>query len=110
MRGNDVYRGVIRNASQPGSKSVTIVIELTKSKDEAKQSYDKAVAEQTSAGYVFDSAGTANFKAFEKSANVDIGEAWFGVDSAGHSFLCATENDPQVGTFGTWLFITQAGE
>ena len=43
-RGNDVYKGIGRNASKPGSKSVTIVIELTKSKNESKQLYDRYVS------------------------------------------------------------------
>jgi len=42
-RGNDVYKGVGRNATLPGSTSVTLVTELTKSEAEAKQVYDKGV-------------------------------------------------------------------
>jgi hypothetical protein len=105
MRANEVYRGVIRNASQPGSKSLKIVIELTKSQNEAKQLFNQQVAEKTSQGYVFDSAGTANFKASEKSAFVDINDIWIGGDSAGHSFLVAIENNSQL---HKWLLITQA--
>jgi hypothetical protein len=50
-RGNDVYKGVGRNASKPGSKSVIWVIELTKSQAEAKQLYDKYVAQRLNEGY-----------------------------------------------------------
>jgi hypothetical protein len=50
-RGNDVYKGIGRNASKPGSKSVTIVIELTKSKNESKQLYDNYVGLRLSEGY-----------------------------------------------------------
>jgi len=35
-RGNDVYKGVGRNATMPGAGSVTIVVEFTKSQAEAK--------------------------------------------------------------------------
>jgi len=72
MRGNDVYRGVIRNASQPGSKSTTIVIELTKSNDQAKQLFDSEVAAKTSAGYAYNSAFTTSWIAREKGASVHL--------------------------------------
>jgi len=105
MRGNDVYRGVIRNASLPGSLSTTIVVELTQSKSQAKQLFDSEVAAKQSLGYVYNSERTTSWKAFEKGAYVQIGEAWIGNDNAGHSFLTATENNTDT---GHWLFVTQA--
>jgi hypothetical protein len=61
-RGNDVYKGVGRNASLPGSKSVTIVVEVTKSEAEAKQVHDSQVSEKLNQGYTPDPTDAAQWQ------------------------------------------------
>jgi hypothetical protein len=65
-RGNDVYKGVGRNATLSGSKDVTLVFELTGTKAEAKQVYDKVVATKIKEGYTPDASITVsrNHEAF----------------------------------------------
>jgi hypothetical protein len=82
-RGNDVYKGVGRNATLPGSHSVTLVTEVTKSETEAKQVYDKAVNEKLANGYTIYSDLTARYKA----SNPDYKAAWVG-SSGQNEFAC----------------------
>jgi hypothetical protein len=53
VRGNDVYMGVMRNTSLSQGSSVTVIEELTKSKTEAKQLYDRNIADKTNEGFVY---------------------------------------------------------
>ena len=50
-RGNQVYKGVVRR-TDPSGTDFTIVAELTRSQDQAKQLYDKAVADIENQGFV----------------------------------------------------------
>ena len=61
-RGNDVYKGVGRNATVPGSENVTFVIEKTKSKAEAKNVYNATVAAKLKEGYKANSTKAAAYK------------------------------------------------
>jgi hypothetical protein len=72
-RGNDVYKGVGRNATMSGSKDVTLVFELTNSKTEAKRIYDEIIASKLREGYTLDSTELSKIKA---STHWD--EVWFG--------------------------------
>jgi hypothetical protein len=45
--------GVMRNTSLPESYKVTTVEELMKSKAEAKQVYDKSIADKSNEGFVY---------------------------------------------------------
>jgi len=83
-RGNDVYKGVGRNATLPGSHSVTLVIELTKLETEAKQVYDKAVNDKVSEGYTVDSVSIAKYKA----NNPGTIDAWMGTYGM-NVFVCS---------------------
>jgi hypothetical protein len=86
-RGNDVYKGVLRNATLPGSQSVTVVIETTKSQAEAKQVYDMATRDKLNIGYTADPTGAADFKALGCSGFQSCIEVWAGNSGANH-FLC----------------------
>lgn len=100
-RGNDVYKGVGRNASLPGAPSITWVIELTKSEAEAKQLYDKYVALRLSEGYTPHPEWVAGWKAKEawagsrySSGNARFGNQFYVIssyNSAVNSWTLATE-------------------
>ena len=98
-RGNDVYKGVGRNATNPGSSSVTAVVEFTKSKAEAKTVYDYAVDTKGKEGYVFSSEATA----YRKSICTQCTAVWTGYNG-NKFFACDYEYDPQ---FSTWMVTTQ---
>ncbi len=51
-RGNDVYMGIMRNTSLPQGRGVTTVIELTSSKAQSRQLYDKAVDDKSGRIYI----------------------------------------------------------
>ena len=100
-RGNDVYKGVGRNATNPGSPSVTLVKEVTKSQTEAKTVYDKAVATKLNEGYIADPTGAA---AWKPSGCPDCIAVWMG--SKGNSgFLCHYLYDYTV---NGWLVVEQS--
>jgi len=79
-RGNDVYKGVGRNATVPGSPSVTIVIEKTKSKAEAKSVYNATIAAKLKEGYKANRTLAATYKATKAYEEVWVGNHsvnWF---------------------------------
>jgi hypothetical protein len=79
-RGNDVYKGVARNATVPGSKNVTFVIEKTKSKAEAKNVYNATVAAKLKEGYKANRTNAAAYKATKAYEEVWVGNysrLWF---------------------------------
>lgn len=79
-RGNDVYKGVARNATVPGSKNVTFVIEKTKSKAEAKNVYNATVAAKLKEGYKANRTDAAAYKATKAYEEVWVGNysrLWF---------------------------------
>lgn len=82
-RGNDVYKGVGRNATLPGSSSVTVVVEVTKSQAEAKQLHDSQVSGKLSEGYTPDPTAAAKYQA----NNPGTVAAWAGTYGA-DNFLC----------------------
>jgi hypothetical protein len=96
-RGNDVYTGV--GSTAPGSPRVTIVIEKTKSKAEAKSVYNATVAAKLKEGYKFNRTNTAAYKntsAYE--------EVWVG-NSGANWFLCSYRYDIIV---HGWIVIQQS--
>jgi hypothetical protein len=99
-RGNDVYKGVGRNATLPGSSSVTLVVEVTKSEAEAKQVYDSQVSGKLSEGYTPNPTGAATFQA----NNPGIIAAWEGTYGAGN-YLCYYYYDY---TINAWLSYQQS--
>jgi hypothetical protein len=62
-RGNDVYKGVGRNASLSEHASMTTVVELAKSKAEAKQLYDQTLAQKVGEGFTVNPNWIAQAKA-----------------------------------------------
>jgi type IV pilus biogenesis protein CpaD/CtpE len=79
-RGNDFYKGVGRNATVPGSPSVTIVIETTKSRAEAKKVYNATVAAKLKEGYKANRTLAATYKATKAYEEVWVGNQsvnWF---------------------------------
>jgi hypothetical protein len=81
-RGNDVYTGVGRNATVPGSENVTFVIEKMKSKAEAKNVYNATVAAKLKEGYKANNTSAAAYKATKAYE-----EVWVGNHSA-NWFMC----------------------
>jgi hypothetical protein len=106
FRGNDVYRGVMRNASYPGAISLTIVAELTKSKAEAKQLFDQAITDKVTEGFVSDPAQVLDFKLGEKKLGTDIVEGWYGSNKAGRTINSFYYFDSYM---GKWVFTMQTG-
>lgn len=60
-RGNDVYKGAVRRTNVSSQFEFTIVEELARSQSEAKQLYDKAVADLTNEGFVLRPDWVADF-------------------------------------------------
>jgi hypothetical protein len=81
-RGNDVYKGVARNATTPETNTWTIVIELTTSKAEAKQLYDQTVAQKINEGYTIQPDRIA----LEKAEEPFLTEVWVGLKSLPKAF------------------------
>ncbi len=81
-RGNDVYKGVARNATTPETNTWTIVIELTTSKAEAKQLYDQTVAQKINEGYTIQPVRIA----LEKAEEPFLTEVWVGLKSLPKAF------------------------
>jgi len=99
-RGNDVYKGVGRNATLPGSSSVTTVVELTKSEAEAKQVRDSQVSEKLNEGYTSDATSAATWQA----NNPGTVAVWAGSYGA-NEFLCYYQYDY---TINGWLSVDQS--
>ena len=99
-RGNDVYKGVGRNATLSGSTDVTLVFELTGTQTEAKQVSDKIVATKLKEGYIPDASHIASHKAAYPS-EVDY---WFGTYGS-NWFSCAYGYGPEV---PSWTVIQQS--
>jgi hypothetical protein len=103
-RGNDVYKGITRNASLPASEATTTVIELTQSQADAKQLYDQTVAQKTTEGFTLQPDAVA----YGKAEFPYVTEMWVGQQSAsGQAFYIEYYNDSNVSP--SWLFITEAG-
>jgi hypothetical protein len=99
-RGNDVYKGVARNATLPGSSTVTMVIELTKSEAEAKQLHDSQVSGKLSEGYTPDATTAAKYHANYP----DTVAVWVGTYGA-NVFVCYYQHDYTV---NGWQSIQQS--
>jgi hypothetical protein len=79
-RGNDVYTGVGRNTTVPGSENVTFVIEKIKSKAEAKTVYNSTVAAKLKEGFKANRTHAAAYKAtlaYEEVWVGNYGANWF---------------------------------
>lgn len=100
-RGNDVYKGVGRNSTSPGSASVTLVYEVTKSQNESKKVYDEAVATKLKEGYTADPSQAAMYKA----RNPNVKEVWIG-SSGTKDFLCFYDYDTNF--FNSWEVLQQS--
>ncbi|MGA3359876.1 MAG: hypothetical protein ABSC87_06685 [Halobacteriota archaeon] len=94
-RGNDVYKGVGRNATNPGSHSVTLVEEVTKSQTEAKQVYDKATSDKLNQGYTADTTAAAEYKSTACPGFMSCVEVWAGSYGTKY-FLCSYGYDSTV--------------
>jgi len=102
-RGNDVYTGVGRNATVPGSSNVTIVIEKTKSKAEAKNVYNATIATKLKEGY---KANRTNAAAYKATSAYE--EVWAGNYSA-NWFMCnyGQKSDPAL-ILHSWVFSQES--
>jgi hypothetical protein len=100
-RGNDVYTGVGRNATVPGSSNVTFVIEKTKSKAEAKNVYNATVAAKLKEGYKANRTQAATYKATSAYE-----EVWVGNYSA-KWFVCNYGQNSDVGLILHGWAVTQ---
>ena len=79
--GNDVYMGVVQNATQPGAASFSTVEELTKSQNESKQLYDQYVASRLSEGFTLRLDWVASFNA-STLPGYGYNEVWSGQNGA----------------------------
>jgi hypothetical protein len=51
VRGNDIYMGIMKNATLASTTPMTVVMELAKTEAQAKQVYDNYVSTQLNAGF-----------------------------------------------------------
>jgi hypothetical protein len=100
-RGNDVYKGITRNASAPQSYKYTTVIELTKSESEAKRLHDQLVSQKQNEGFTLRSDWVAQYTAqfpFYK-------DVWMGqYGSQNFQVMYVYEYSPA----NSWALITQS--
>ena len=102
-RGNEVYKGVVRNASLPKDRGMTTVVELTTSKAQAKLLYDQTVAQKIKEGFT----PRYDWIAQDKAAWPWVTEDWTGQlygngQQFGVRYLYSSE-------LLSWELITQAG-
>jgi hypothetical protein len=102
-RENDVYTGVVRNATVPSSPNVTIVIEKTKSKTEAKNVYNATVAAKLKEGYKANGTSAAAYRATKAYQ-----EVWAGNYSV-NWFMCnyGQNSDPAL-ILHSWVFSQES--
>ncbi len=100
-RGNDVYKGVGRNATNPSSHSVTLVKEVTKSQTEAKTVYDDAIATKLKEGYT---PAPEEAAAWKPSGCPDCVAVWMGY-KGNSGFFCLYGYDYTV---NGWLVTEQS--
>ncbi len=100
-RGNDVYKGIVRNSSLPESYKMTTVIELMSSKTEAKSLYDQTVAQKIGEGFT----PRPDFAASYKAQFTYVTEVWAGIRT-GQQFYVMYYNEPMVSP--SWLVTTEA--
>ena len=98
VRGNDVYMGIIRNATQPQAVGITTVEELTKSQNESKQLYDQYIASRLNEGFTLRPDWVARLNAS------GYNEVWSGQNGA-HEFTVMYRYFPPV---QSWEVTTEA--
>jgi hypothetical protein len=101
VRGNDVYLGIMRNATLSQGTGVTTVMELTKSKNESTQLYDKYVSDKLAADFTPRSDWIAQFKASDTGNYTNI---WIG-QSGSQQFYVMYRYNPDV---SSWELTTEA--
>ena len=101
-RGNDVYMGVMRNATLSQSNAgVTTVMELTKSQAEAKQLYDKYVADKLNEGFTPRQDWIAAMKASDTGNYTNI---WVGQNGLQQFYVLYRYNPAVI----SWELTTEA--
>jgi hypothetical protein len=101
QRGNDVYKGITRNVSKPESSKMTTVVELTKSKAEAKQLYDQTVAQKINEGFTSSPYWIAIYKAWWPQ----LTDIWVGVRS-GQEYTVSYQYNTYV--YPSWMLTSEA--
>ena len=100
VRGNDIYTGIVKNATLSNAPPVTYVMEHTKSEAQSKQVYDNFVAAKINEGFSVRSDLVAAWKAEPVSpyTGIWIGQmgaqqfyVMYGYDSDVHSWVVTTE-------------------
>ncbi|MGZ4864866.1 MAG: hypothetical protein ACXV7G_09655 [Halobacteriota archaeon] len=101
-RGNDVYTGVVRRTDRPIGAGFTAVIELAKTKADAKKLFNSAVTKAQGEGYTYRPDWVAQLQNEEDATPAN--EMWCGsyghydktvyyeYDSAANSWLVVTES------------------
>jgi hypothetical protein len=102
-RGNDFYTGVMRNSSLSERYAVTVVVELTKSKDQAKLLYDQTVAQKQNEGFV----ARPDWIAQVKGEFPYLAEDWEGQQYSSEQTISVSYHYDSYPS--SWLFCTQAG-
>jgi len=100
-RGNDVYKGITKNSSKSGSLEMTTVIELTRSKGETKQLFDKMVAQKINEGFT----PRPDWIAASKAESPNLTDAWYGQQYGSGEFFVVYYYDSYA---SSWLFLTEA--
>ncbi|MGZ4881462.1 MAG: hypothetical protein ACXV7G_10425 [Halobacteriota archaeon] len=100
-RGDDVYTGVVRRTDRSQGQGFTCVVELVKTKDEAKRLFDQVVAKKQSDGFTYRSDWVAQYKSEEGTMKPN--EDWAG--SSGYQQVNVFyQYQPVV---GSWTVTTQ---
>ncbi len=93
-RGNDIYKGVSRNATPPRAKRVTVVVKSTKSQAEAKTLYNIEVATEQNEGFVLNPTDVEYVNANPCQGCTEV---WCGIKYPDVS-LCFCQYLPQFGS------------
>ncbi len=101
-RGNDVYLGIVKNATLTNAIPMTVAIELTKSEAQAKQVFDSFVAAKLNAGF---SVSSDQVAALNADPSIRYDGIWIGQSGALY-FDTFYRYNPDV---NSWEVTTESG-
>jgi hypothetical protein len=101
VRGNDIYLGIIKNATLANAAPMTVVEELTKSEAQAKQVYDIYVTAETNEGFSLRSDWVAALNASSPGYN----GIWIGQNGQQQFYVLYRYNSDVQ----SWEVTTEAG-
>jgi hypothetical protein len=101
VRGNDIYTGILKNATLSNAPAMTYVMELTKSEAQSKQVYDNYIAAKLNEGFTVRSDWVAQWKAEPN----DYKDIWIGQNGLQQFYVMYRYNS----NVGSWEVTTEAG-